>query len=75
MLANGDYLLPVYHETGFDQEKVGADSTSLFLRFSPKNQKMDRERAGSARGWATFSRPWCNDDKDLVAYCRPRRQL
>ena len=39
VLADGDYLLPIYHETGFDQEKVGADSTSLFLRFDPKTKK------------------------------------
>jgi predicted neuraminidase len=33
VLASGDYLLPVYHETGHDTEKVGADSTSRFLRW------------------------------------------
>jgi predicted neuraminidase len=32
VLKNGDYLLPIYHETGNDREKVGADTTSLFLR-------------------------------------------
>ena len=26
-LRNGDYLLPIYRETGHDREKVGADST------------------------------------------------
>ncbi|NLH99620.1 MAG: exo-alpha-sialidase [Chthonomonadales bacterium] len=36
VLSTGDYLLPVYHETGFDTEKVGADSTSRFLRWDPK---------------------------------------
>ena len=35
VLENGDYLLPVYHETGHDPEQVGPDSTSLFLRFNP----------------------------------------
>jgi predicted neuraminidase len=32
VLHDGDYLLPIYHETGHDTERVGAGSTSLFLR-------------------------------------------
>jgi predicted neuraminidase len=32
VLHDGDYLLPVYHETGTDPDRVGAASTSLFLR-------------------------------------------
>jgi predicted neuraminidase len=35
-LENGDILLPAYHETGHDTEKVGADSCSLFFRFDGK---------------------------------------
>src|SRR5207245_10210547 len=30
VLADGDYLLPIYHETGHDTERVGADTISLF---------------------------------------------
>jgi predicted neuraminidase len=33
-LANGDFLLPIYHERGTDREAVGADSTSLFARYN-----------------------------------------
>lgn len=33
VLHNGDYLLPIYHETGEDTEFTGFDSTSLFLRY------------------------------------------
>ena len=33
VLHDGDYLLPIYHETGNDPEAVGADSTSSFLRY------------------------------------------
>ena len=70
VLKNGDYLLPVYHETGHDPEKVGADSTSLFLRFNP------RRRAGP--GPARSARPKGNiqpavvssSDNHLIAYCR-----
>lgn len=35
VLANGDWLLPIYHETGHDTELTGADTTSLFLRYNP----------------------------------------
>ena len=35
VLADGDYLLPIYHETGADTEFTGADSTSRMLRFTP----------------------------------------
>jgi predicted neuraminidase len=70
VLADGHYLLPVYHETGHDPEFVGPDSTSLFLRFDPK-----------ARTWTESGRissPKGNiqpavvevSDRDLVAYCR-----
>ena len=31
VLSNGNYLLPIYRETGQDTEQVGPDSTSLFL--------------------------------------------
>lgn len=34
-LENGDYLLPIYHETGADTEMTGADTTSRFLRKRP----------------------------------------
>ncbi|MBM3831969.1 MAG: hypothetical protein FJ403_01595 [Verrucomicrobia bacterium] len=33
VLDNGEYLLPVYHETGHDTEFVPPDTTSFFLRF------------------------------------------
>ncbi len=32
VLSNGDYLLPLYHETGHDPEMTGPDSYSFFLR-------------------------------------------
>jgi predicted neuraminidase len=38
-LADGDYLLPIYHETGTDTEAVGAESTSLFLRYEVKQRR------------------------------------
>ncbi len=35
VLSDGDYLLPIYHETGADTEFTGSDSTSRFLRYTP----------------------------------------
>ena len=47
VLAEGSYLLPVYHETGHDTESVGPDSTSLFFRYDPK-----------AKTWTESARIW-----------------
>ena len=70
VLAGGDWLLPVYRETGHDREHVGADTASLFLR---------RER-GTGRWTATRPirsrlgnlQPAVVDlgDDRLVCYCR-----
>lgn len=38
-LHDGDYLLPVYNETGSDTELVPPDSTSLFLRWDLKKKR------------------------------------
>jgi predicted neuraminidase len=70
VLSDGAYLLPAYHETGHDAERVGADSTSVFFRFdSPARRWSESGRVRSAGGniqpaIATL------DDGRLVAYCR-----
>jgi predicted neuraminidase len=70
VLTGGDYLLPVYHETGFDTEQVGADSTSLFLRFDPKAKKWTQSKPiRSAKGNIQPSVAEISKDY-LVAYCR-----
>ena len=43
VLDDGDYLLPVYHETGHDTGAVGPDSTSLFLRCDVKQKRWTRQ--------------------------------
>jgi len=70
LLDNGEYLLPVYHETGFDTEVVGADSTSRFLRFNPKTKKWTpsgiiRSKRGNIQPSVVQLSP-----QHLVAYCR-----
>ena len=39
VLMDGDYLLPMYHETGNDREIVGPETVSYFLRYHPPTQK------------------------------------
>ena len=42
VLDNGHYLLPIYHETGHDTERVAPDSVSLFLQFDPATKKWSK---------------------------------
>ena len=70
VLTNGDYLLPVYHETGHDTEMVGPDSTSLFLRFEAKTKRWTptahiRSRTGNIQPAVVQMSP-----THLIAYCR-----
>ncbi len=70
VLASGEYLLPVYHETGHDTENVGPDSTSLFFRFSPDGARWTesariRSRIGNIQPAVVELSPG-----HLVAYCR-----
>jgi len=69
-LADGDYLLPVYHEAGDDTESVGAGSTSVFLRYGPKTRRWTesgriRSRLGNIQPAVVEIEPG-----RLVAYCR-----
>jgi predicted neuraminidase len=70
VLANGDYLLPIYHETGHDTEMVGPDSTSLFLRYSPKTRQW--RPTGRIRSKTGNIQPGVVqlNDRHLVAYTR-----
>jgi predicted neuraminidase len=70
VLANGDYLLPVYQEKGEDTESVGADSTSRFLRLDGKTrnwveQGMIRSTNGNIQPAVVETAPG-----HLIAYCR-----
>jgi predicted neuraminidase len=70
VLADGDYLLPVYHEKGHDRELVAADSTSLFLRYHPVTHEWTptppiRSRLGNIQPGVVQL-----IDEHLVCYCR-----
>jgi predicted neuraminidase len=70
VLKNGDYVLPVYHETGHDPENVGADSTSLFLRYEPAKRRWSK--TGPIRSAKGNIQPAVVelDENHLIAYCR-----
>ncbi len=38
VLNNGEYLLPIYHETGEDREGTISSTCSYFMRYNPKNK-------------------------------------
>ncbi|MBM4074172.1 MAG: hypothetical protein FJ267_00835, partial [Planctomycetes bacterium] len=70
VLKSGDYLLPIYHETGFDTEVVGAESTSLFLRYSSRGQTWSTTgRIRSKNGNIQPAVVALSDDH-LLAFCR-----
>jgi predicted neuraminidase len=70
VLADGGYLLPVYHETGEDTEAVGPDSTSRFLRFDPKSDTWTE--LGAIRSPKGNIQPAVVEVSPghLIAYCR-----
>jgi predicted neuraminidase len=71
VLSNGEYLLPVYHETGADREIVGPDSTSLFLRYNAKTRLWtETAPIRSARGNIQPAVVETGGTGRLIAYCR-----
>ena len=70
VLKNGDYLLPIYHETGNEHENVGADTTSLFFRRNAKTGEWtETNRVKSRIGNLQPSVVQITDDY-LIAYSR-----
>jgi predicted neuraminidase len=70
VLSDGDYLLPIYHETGNDREKVGADTTSLFLRFNPKTKEWRETNRIKSRLGNLQPSVVQIDENYLIAYSR-----
>ena len=70
VLNDGDYLLPIYHETGRNTEWVGPDTTSLFLRFNPRAKRWtETNRIRSRQGNLQPAVVQISDDR-LIAFCR-----
>jgi predicted neuraminidase len=70
VLNDGDYLLPIYHETGKDREKVGDDTSSLFLRFDPETKEWSETNKVYSRIGNLQPSVVQIDDNYLIAYSR-----
>ena len=51
VLMNGDYLLPMYYETGEDREHTASDTASFFLRYNPKTKVWTENQSHSFAQW------------------------
>jgi predicted neuraminidase len=70
VLSSGEYLLPAYHETGYDPEMVGPASAGWFLRWDAERRQwiesgQIRSKKGNIQPAAAEISPG-----HLVAYCR-----
>lgn len=70
VLQSGEYLLPIYHETGHDTELVGPDTTSLFLRYNPSNKKWSSSKRIRSDHGNLQPAVVQVDDRHLIAFCR-----
>ncbi|MEX2285540.1 MAG: sialidase family protein, partial [Planctomycetaceae bacterium] len=70
VLNNGDYLLPVYHETGRDPERTAPDTCSYFLRYDPKNKTWTETNRIFSKIGNLQAQPVQIDDNYLIAYIR-----
>ena len=70
VLQTGEYLLPIYHETGHDTELVGPDTTSFFLRYNPSNKKWSSSKRIRSDHGNLQPAVAQVDDRHLIAYCR-----
>ncbi len=70
VLNNGDYLLPIYHETGADREKTASTTCSYFMRYNPRTKAWsESNRIKSAMGNLQAQVVQLSDNY-LIAYIR-----
>lgn len=69
-LADGGYLLPIYHETGSDPEMTAPDTSSLFLRFDPKTREWTESNRVRSRLGNLQPAVVPLSDTHLLALCR-----
>jgi predicted neuraminidase len=70
VLTSGDYLLPLYHETGHDTEATGPDSYSFFFRYDAQRKTWTKTQAIRSPKGNIQPAVAQISDRDLVAYCR-----
>lgn len=70
VLQNGDYLFPIYHETGQNIEFTAPTTCSLFLRFDPRKQIWTESNRVYSRLGNLQPAVVQVEDRYLIAYCR-----
>ena len=70
VLHDGMHLIPIYHETGKDRENVGADTTSLFLRYKPGSFEWIETNRVTSRAGNLQPSVVQIDNNYLIAYSR-----
>ncbi len=70
LLDDGAYLLPIYHETGSDTEKTGADTSSLFMKFDPQARHWSASNKVYSRMGNLQPAPVNLGGGHLMAFCR-----
>lgn len=70
VLNDGDYLLPLYHETGEDREATATDTVSYFMRYNPSTRTWtESQRIRSRMGNLQAQVVQLTDDH-LICYIR-----
>ncbi len=71
VLNNGDYLLPVYHETGADREATAEDTCCYFMRYNPKSKEWTETNKIYSKKYPNLqAQPVQISDDYLIAYMR-----
>jgi len=70
VLSDGQYLLPIYHETGADTEFTAPDTGSVFLRFDPASRTWSRSEKVRSRLGNLQAAVVELDPGHLLALCR-----
>lgn len=70
LLNDGDYLLPLYHETGDDREGTAADTCSYFMRYHPETRTWTPTNRIYSKLGNLQASPVQIDDHYLVTYIR-----
>lgn len=69
-LADGSWLLPVYHELGTDTERTEPDCRSYFLRYDPARRQWTESNRVRSRLGNIQPAPAVIEGTHLVAFCR-----
>jgi predicted neuraminidase len=69
-LMNGNYLLPIYHETGHNTEFSAPTTSSLFLHYDPRKRSWTESNRVRSRLGNLQPAVVQLTDQHLVAYCR-----